>query len=107
MGCHSSPTGELFLSDVKAGPDRLLTGGGTGKESAKANFVTERAGVAAMALGVIEECLKLSVEYAKTRVAWGRPIADYQLIQLKLAKMDQRPGRMTARPLMRPWCSRS
>jgi alkylation response protein AidB-like acyl-CoA dehydrogenase len=88
MGCHSSPTGELFLSDVHVGRDRLLAGGGTGKESAKANFTAERAGVAAMALGVIEECLKLSVAYAKTRIAWGKPIADYQLIQLKLAKME-------------------
>ncbi len=72
MGLHSSPTGELFLNDVRAGADRLLSSGSQGgKESAKQNFVTERAGVAAMALGVIEECLKLSVEYAKTRELWG------------------------------------
>jgi acyl-CoA dehydrogenase len=89
MGLHSSPTGELFLSDVHAGADRLLTGGtGGGRESARQNFVTERAGVAAMALGVIEECLKLSVEYAKSRVLWDHPIGDYQLIQLKLAGME-------------------
>ncbi|CNG36680.1 acyl-CoA dehydrogenase [Mycobacterium tuberculosis] len=89
MGLHSSPTGELFLNDVRAGADRLLTSGSQGgKESAKQNFVTERAGVAAMALGVIEECLKLSVEYAKTRELWGRRIGDFQLIQLKLAKME-------------------
>ncbi|SEG83541.1 hypothetical protein SAMN04489712_11617 [Thermomonospora echinospora] len=89
MGLHSSPTGELFLTDVRAGADRLLTGGGgDGKASAKQNFVTERAGVAAMALGVIEECLRLSVDYAKTRVLWDKPIGDYQLIQLKLAKME-------------------
>ncbi|OLT21655.1 acyl-CoA dehydrogenase [Actinomadura sp. CNU-125] len=89
MGLHSSPTGELFLSDVRAGADRLLSSGkGGGKESAKQNFVTERAGVAAMALGVIEECLKLSVEYAKTRELWGQRIGDFQLIQLKLAKME-------------------
>ncbi len=88
MGCHSSPTGELFLSDVRVGEDRLLSGGGSGKESAKQNFTTERSGVAAMALGVIEECLRLSVDYAKSRVAWGKPIGDYQLIQLKLAKME-------------------
>jgi len=50
--------------------------------------VTERAGVAAMALGVIEECLKLSVQYAKDRVLWGTPIGEFQLIQLKLAKME-------------------
>ncbi|MFG2001395.1 acyl-CoA dehydrogenase family protein [Spirillospora sp. NPDC048911] len=89
MGLHSSPTGELFLNDVRAGADRLLTGGsGDGKESAKQNFVTERAGVAAMSLGVIEECLKLSVDYAKKRELWGQPIGDFQLIQLKLAKME-------------------
>jgi acyl-CoA dehydrogenase len=50
--------------------------------------VTERAGMAAMALGVIEECLARSVEYARNRVLWGRPIGDRQLIQLKLAKME-------------------
>ncbi|MEO3824430.1 acyl-CoA dehydrogenase family protein [Actinomadura sp. B10D3] len=89
MGLHSSPTGELFLNDVRAGADRLLSSGAQGgKESARQNFVTERAGVAAMALGVIEECLRLSVEYAKTRELWGRRIGDFQLIQLKLAKME-------------------
>jgi len=89
MGPHSSPTGELFLNDVRAGADRLLaSGSGGGKESAKQNFVTERAGVAAMSLGVIEECLRLSVEYAKTRELWGQRIGDFQLIQLKLAKME-------------------
>ena len=92
MGLHSSPTGELFMTDVRVGTDHLL--GETevreqsGRESAKANFVTERAGVAAMALGVIEECLALSVQYAKDRVLWGKPIGDFQLIQLKLAKME-------------------
>jgi acyl-CoA dehydrogenase len=91
MGFHSSPTGELFLTDVRVGPDRLLGGEGdadAGRQSAKANFVTERAGIAAMALGVIEECLAVSVEYAKTRVQFGQPIGEFQLIQLKLAKME-------------------
>lgn len=48
----------------------------------------ERSGVAAMALGIIEQCLDLSIEYAKTRVQFGRPIGEFQLIQLKLAKME-------------------
>ena len=94
MGLHSSPTGELFLTDVRAGKDRLLgesegtPGGNEGRESAKGNFVTERAGVAAMSLGLIEECLKLSVQYAKDRLLWERPISEFQLIQLKLARME-------------------
>jgi alkylation response protein AidB-like acyl-CoA dehydrogenase len=41
-----------------------------------------------MALGIVEQCLKLSVDYAKTRVQFGRPIGEFQLIQLKLAKME-------------------
>src|SRR5580658_4523616 len=52
MGLHSSPTGELFLSDVRVGKDHLLGEqepvAGAGRASAKSNFVTERAGVAAM-----------------------------------------------------------
>jgi alkylation response protein AidB-like acyl-CoA dehydrogenase len=93
MGLHSSPTGQLFLTDVRVGPDRLLGGteeevDGGGRASAKENFTTERSGVAVMALGVIEECLALSVDYAKTRVQFGKPIGEYQLIQLKLAKME-------------------
>ena len=92
MGQHASPTGDVFLSDVRVGPDRLLgeteTPRGGGRASAKDNFVTERAGVAAMALGIIEECLRLSVDYARTRTLWGQPIADFQLVQLKLAQME-------------------
>lgn len=93
MGLHSSPTGQLFLTDVVVGREHLLgeteeeTGGG-GRESAKANFVSERAGVAAMALGVIQECLALSIDYAKSRKLWDRPIGDFQLVQLKLAQME-------------------
>ena len=92
MGMHSSPTGELFLDDVRVGRDRLI--GETedvakgGREGAKATFMQERSGVAAMALGMIEECLDLSVAYAKDRVQFGQPIGEFQLIQDKLARME-------------------
>jgi alkylation response protein AidB-like acyl-CoA dehydrogenase len=92
MGMHSSPTGELFLDDVRVGIDRLI--GETeeqpkgGREGAKATFLMERAGVAAMALGMIEKCLELSVQYAKDRVQFGQPIGQFQLIQEKLARME-------------------
>lgn len=93
MGLHSSPTGELFLNDVKVEEDRLLGGRASlestgGKEGAKATFTMERTGVAAMALGIVEQCIDLSVKYAKDRKAWGKPIGEYQLIQLKLANME-------------------
>jgi alkylation response protein AidB-like acyl-CoA dehydrogenase len=90
MGLHSSPTGELFLEDVFVEKDRLLgeTEHVEYRSGAKETFTAERTGVAAMALGIVEECLSLSVEYAKTRVQFGRPIGEFQLIQLKLAKME-------------------
>jgi alkylation response protein AidB-like acyl-CoA dehydrogenase len=94
MGLHSSPTGMLFLDDVRVGRDRLLGesedafSGRAGREASKATFSIERSGVAAMALGMIERCLELCVRYAKERVQFGKPIGEFQLIQLKLAQME-------------------
>jgi hypothetical protein len=94
MGMHSSPTGELFLTDVRVGMDRLLGGeaaltqGAGGREGAKGTFQTERSGVAAMALGMVDRCLELSLKYARERVQFGKPIGEYQLIQDKLARME-------------------
>jgi alkylation response protein AidB-like acyl-CoA dehydrogenase len=90
MGIGSSPTGELFLSNVHCGPERLLGGSedSYGRSGAKGTFMQERAGVAAMALGMVERAMELSVQYAKDRVQFGRPLGDNQLIQLKLANME-------------------
>ncbi len=93
MGMMSSPTGELFFDNVRIAPDRLLGeteehGGGDGRESARANFVAERLGVALMALGIINECHRRCLDYAKTRTLWGQNIGQFQLIQLKLARME-------------------
>ncbi|WP_405485168.1 acyl-CoA dehydrogenase family protein [Nocardia sp. NBC_00511] len=93
MGMHSSPTGQLFFDNVRLGKDRLLgeteeNKGGDGRASARANFTFERVGVGAMSLGIIEECQRLSIEYAQSRQLWGKRIGDFQLIQLKLAKME-------------------
>ena len=93
MGMMSSPTGELFFDNVRLTPDRLLGeteqhASGDGRDSARANFVAERVGIAAMSLGIINECHRLCVDYAKTRTLWGKEIGQFQLIQLKLAKME-------------------
>ena len=93
MGLHSSPTGELFFDDIRLGRDRLLGGsedgrGGDGRESARSSFTAERIGVATMALGIIEECHRLCVDYSRERTLWGQEIGRFQLIQLKLAKME-------------------
>ncbi|OBK40063.1 acyl-CoA dehydrogenase [Mycobacterium sp. 1245111.1] len=93
MGIMSSPTGELFFDNVRLSPDRLLGEtenhtGGDGRDSARANFSAERIGVALMSLGIINECHRLCIDYAKTRTLWGKNIGQFQLIQLKLAKME-------------------
>ncbi|GAA1455717.1 acyl-CoA dehydrogenase family protein [Williamsia maris] len=94
MGMMSSPTGELFFDNVRVSKDRLLgetedTGADKrGGEGAKAGFTTERVGIAALSLGIINECLRLSVDYARNRTLWGKNIGQFQLIQLKLAEME-------------------
>jgi alkylation response protein AidB-like acyl-CoA dehydrogenase len=93
MGMHSSPTGELFLQDVRVGADRLLgesveQAASHGRKGAKDTFGNERTGVTAMALGMVEECLNRSVAYARERQQFGRRIGDFQLIQQKLALME-------------------
>jgi alkylation response protein AidB-like acyl-CoA dehydrogenase len=103
MGIHSSRTGELFFNNVRLGRDRLLgetedNASGDGRASARSSFAAERIGVVSMALGVIEECLRLCVDYAKTRVLWGKEIGQFQLIQLKLANMEV--ARMNVRNML-------
>jgi alkylation response protein AidB-like acyl-CoA dehydrogenase len=92
MGMHSSPTGEVFVTDLRAGLDRLLgeteEASTDARDGAKGTFATERAGVAAMALGIIDRCLSLCITYANDRVQFGRPIGEFQLIQDKLARME-------------------
>ncbi|HTK62468.1 MAG TPA: acyl-CoA dehydrogenase family protein [Pseudonocardia sp.] len=94
MGLMSSPTGELFFDNVRLGRDRLLgerepsADLGDSKDEVRSGFTIERIGVASLALGIINECHRLCVEYAKSRTLWGQEIGRFQLIQLKLAKME-------------------
>ncbi len=92
MGMHSSPTGEVFLADCFVPADRVLGmreagSGAVGRESGKDVFHSERTGLPMMSVGIIERCLEIATDYAKQRVTWGHPIAEYQLVQEKLARM--------------------
>jgi len=90
MGMHSSPTGEVFLADCVVPADRLLglrEKDLVGRDSGKDVFHSERTGLPAMAVGIIERCLEIALDYAKQRVTWGKKIAEYQLVQDKLARM--------------------
>ena len=90
MGLHGSPTGELFVEDVRVGKDRLIgeSEDVSARGDAKETFGSERTGVVAMALGIVERCLSLCRGYAGMRVQFGKPIGEFQLVQLKLAKME-------------------
>ncbi len=90
MGMHSSPTGEVFLADCYVPADRLLglrEKEVIGRASGKDVFHSERTGMAPMCIGIIERCLDVCLDYARERETWGRKIAEYQLVQEKLARM--------------------
>jgi len=90
MGMHSSPTGEVFLADCFVPADRLLglrEKDAIGRASGRDVFHSERTGLPTMAVGIIERCLEISLDYARQRVTWGKKIAEYQLVQEKLARM--------------------
>jgi len=88
MGMHASPTGEISLDDVRVGKEQLL--GGEEKESrdqAKDVLFSERTGAPFMAWGIIERCLEDSIKYAIARKQFGKSLAEFQLIQEKIAKI--------------------
>jgi alkylation response protein AidB-like acyl-CoA dehydrogenase len=89
MGMHSSPTGEVFLDDVMVPAEQLLGGddGQTSRAAAKSSLKGERFGMTPMALGIVERCLDESIRYARERVQWDKPIASFQLVQEKIARM--------------------
>jgi alkylation response protein AidB-like acyl-CoA dehydrogenase len=89
MGMHSSPTGEIFLADCQVPADRLLgmSERATGRAGGRDVFHNERTAMAPMCVGIIQRCLEISVEYARERETWGKKIAEYQLVQEKLARM--------------------
>ncbi|MDW6057823.1 acyl-CoA dehydrogenase family protein [Streptomyces sp. FXJ1.4098] len=107
-GIRASHTAEVVLEDVRV-PGHCLLGGkeklderlararerartGTerGKNAAMATFEASRPAVGAQAVGVARAAYEVALEYAKTRVQFGRPIIDNQGIAFQLADMRTR-----------------
>src|SRR5262249_48401913 len=83
MGIRPSPPGSIHLDDVRVGEDRLLGDADeSGKRTAMETLLGERAGLAGMALAVVEESLDLALAYARERRQFGQPIAQFQAVQL-------------------------
>jgi len=87
MGMRGSPTGEIFLDDVRVPADQLLGGGVRQRDHVKSSLAVERGGLSVLSYGIAERCFEIAREYAKTRQQFGQPIANYQLIQGRLARM--------------------
>ena len=85
MGMRDSPTSEIFFDDVRLGREHLLGTGGRG--DTKESLGNERSGIPAMAWGIIERCYDASLEHARTRQQFGRPIGEFQAVQLHIADL--------------------
>jgi alkylation response protein AidB-like acyl-CoA dehydrogenase len=88
MGISGSTTGELAFTDMRVPCENLLGAEGGGFKIAMRILDRSRPGVAAQALGIAQGATDYALEYAKTREAMGKPIAQHQLIAAKLADME-------------------
>jgi hypothetical protein len=89
MGMRDSPTCELFFDNVRVPRAHLLGGKEPeqGRRDVKDSLGTERSGVPAMAWGIIERCYEQTKKYVVERQQFGRPIGEFQAVQLKIADM--------------------
>jgi isovaleryl-CoA dehydrogenase len=88
MGMRGSPTGELAFQNCEIPADQLVGKENGGVEVMMSGLNVERAVLAAIPVGIMAECLDLSVQYAREREQFGQKIGRFQLIQEKLANMD-------------------
>jgi alkylation response protein AidB-like acyl-CoA dehydrogenase len=90
MGMRDSPTSEVFFDEVKLGVEHLLGGkekGKGGRTDTKDSLGNERSGVPSMAWGIIERCYDASLAYVRERKQFGRPIGEFQAVQLKITDL--------------------
>ena len=86
MGFRGIPTRDIVLEDVRVPAENLIVpAGGFGKLMSA--FGLERCGNATQALGVAAGALEQALAYTQERHAFGKPVVDFQAVQLKLAEM--------------------
>ncbi len=88
MGMPTSNTAMFEMNDVEIPDGNMLGAEGAGFRIAMGTLVSGRLSVAAGCLGVIEDCLIESLEYAKNREQHGKPIGKHQLVQEHLAEIE-------------------
>ena len=87
MGTHSSPTGAVFLDQVRIPRENLLGGGVRARDHVKGRLSEERAGMPTLSLGLADRAFELALKYSKEREQFGQPICNFQLVQRRLARM--------------------
>ena len=90
MGLRASPTLQIILDNCRVPGDRLLGEEGKGLVYALGSLDHGRLGIAAQAIGIARAALEAAVRYAGERKQFGKPIAEFQAIQFKLADMATR-----------------
>ncbi|AAS80586.1 acyl-CoA dehydrogenase family protein [Thermus thermophilus] len=87
LGLRAADTGMVFLDGVRVPKDRVLGKEGEGFRIALSTLDTGRISLAAGAVGLMQRALDLSLAYAGERKQFGKPIAQFQLVQEHLAAM--------------------
>jgi alkylation response protein AidB-like acyl-CoA dehydrogenase len=90
VGWNASDTHELSFQDCRVPASNLVGEEGRGYAQFLQILDEGRIAISALAVGLAQGCLDESVRYAQTREAFGRPIADNQVIAFKLADMEVR-----------------
>lgn len=86
LGFRGIPSADIFLDDVRVPLDNLIVPAGGFKKLMEV-FDLERCGNATMCLGIATGALEDSLQYTQERQQFGKPIVDFQAVQLKLADM--------------------
>jgi alkylation response protein AidB-like acyl-CoA dehydrogenase len=89
LGVRAGSTGWINFQDVRVPAKNRIGEEGEGFKITMSAFDHGRYTVASGAAGIIRACLEASVNYARSRSTFGKPIAGHQLIQEKIAKMSQ------------------
>ena len=87
MGFRGSQTGELVFDNCRVPAENLVGLENSGVAIVMSGLDLERAMIAPICLGVAERALQLSIDYAKQRHQFGRPIAEFQMIRSMIADM--------------------
>lgn len=90
LGLRGLGTSVIYLDSIRVPGENVLGDKGAGFEIMLEAISVERIGVAAQGVGVAQAALDLSIEYAKQRTAYAKPIAEMPTIQWLLAEMVSR-----------------